>query len=73
MSDPNAADVTRTLVLAGFAVLALMGVATLAVILYLYAVGREVPQGLVVVFTATGAVMVTTFAGIVKDYVGRNQ
>jgi hypothetical protein len=61
-------DTTRTLVLAGFSVLALMAVGTLGTILALYFMGRDVPQGLAIIFTGTAGVAVTTFAGLVKDY-----
>lgn len=64
-------DVVRTVVLAGFAILALMGSSTLGVMLYLFVQGRDVPQGLSIVFTGTAGVLVSTFSSLVKDYVGR--
>jgi hypothetical protein len=66
-----AQETARVIVLAGFAILAFMGVSTLGVMLWLYATHQEVPQGLSIVFTGTAAVTVTTFAAILKAYMDK--
>jgi hypothetical protein len=59
-----------TLVLGGFALVALLAVAVIGTCLYLWAIERDPPAGLLALLSSVGTFCLTTLGGMIKDYVG---